>query len=280
MQVRTLIPKYDGLLIDAYGVLVHDKGCYDGAQEIINFLTTTKIEYLIVTNDASRSIPSLYKRFQNLGLDIPEDRITSSGSMLTPVFKRRKLRNKNTIVLGTQDSIEMAKTAGAKIVSPESSLPLEVVVVGDEKEFPLLDFCELTLSKIIDAYDEGRNVELVVPNADVIYPKKNGFGFAAGAIANMIESGLQVARPKCNWRFISLGKPEPFLFENAVKLLKSKNLLMVGDQLLTDILGANNSGLQSLLVCSGIAKYDSEHAIQPTYVCDSFSPDQKVHVVA
>lgn len=274
MEVEKLIQNYDGLLIDAYGVLVHDKGCYEGAAGIVNLLTTSKTPYLVVTNDASRSIASLYQRFQVLGLDIPEDRITSSGSMLKPYFELKNLQGKNAIVLGTKDSVEMAEIAGAVIVAPESEDSVDVIIMGDEIESNLLEHCEIILSRIINAYDAGRKIELIVPNSDVIYPKEKGFGFTAGAFANMIEGGLAVARPNCDWTFTSLGKPEAFLFENAIRILKSKNLLMVGDQILTDILGAKNNGLDSLLVCSGIAKYDSNHSIQPTYVCDSFSVNE------
>lgn len=50
-----LIPRYEALLLDAYGVLVHEGGHYPGAVELIQRLNSSKKTYYLLTNDASRS---------------------------------------------------------------------------------------------------------------------------------------------------------------------------------------------------------------------------------
>lgn len=279
MKITELIQKYDALLIDAYGVLVHEKGAYPFAPKIVNLLNETKKPFLILTNDASRLPSTIAQRFQEYGMDIPERLITSSGSMLIKYFENESLVGKNTIVLGTADSTGLGRLAGGNLISPMSDEKVDVVIVGDEKGFPLLDYCDFTLTKIIEAYDEKRHVHLIIPNPDAVYPKQEGFGIAAGGVAVMIEHALHAARPDCDWRFESLGKPKHYMFENAFRLLGTKNVLMVGDQLQTDIRGACDAGIDSLLVMSGVALYDPTQKIQPTFICDSFSIESTLRMI-
>ena len=60
------------------------------------------------------------------------------------------------------------------------------------------------------------------------------------------------------------GKPAPELFEHAIGLLEveKEDALMVGDNLMTDILGANRAGIQSVWVNRHQKKTEQ---VQPTY---------------
>ncbi|MEO1272399.1 MAG: hypothetical protein AAFX99_30240 [Myxococcota bacterium] len=54
-----LLTRYDALLIDAYGVLVHAQGALPGAVELIAHLNQQAIPFVLLTNDASRSVVSI-----------------------------------------------------------------------------------------------------------------------------------------------------------------------------------------------------------------------------
>ena len=57
--VAALLERYDGLLIDAYGVLVDGRGLLPSAAALLAELGRRGTPFAIVTNDASRS-PATY----------------------------------------------------------------------------------------------------------------------------------------------------------------------------------------------------------------------------
>ena len=69
------------------------------------------------------------------------------------------------------------------------------------------------------------------------------------------------------------GKPEPAIFETALKVFESQNALFVGDRLETDILGANRAGIPSVLVLTGISSRKDVLAAtleeRPEFIIDS-----------
>ncbi|MFU8802823.1 MAG: hypothetical protein ACNA8W_03340 [Bradymonadaceae bacterium] len=78
-----LIERYDTLLIDAYGVLVHSTGCLEGADHLIEHLNRIDKSYLVVTNDASRLPSTPARSLEERGLSIPEERLLTSGSLIS-----------------------------------------------------------------------------------------------------------------------------------------------------------------------------------------------------
>jgi ribonucleotide monophosphatase NagD (HAD superfamily) len=68
-----------------------------------------------------------------------------------------------------------------------------------------------------------------------------------------------------------VGKPNPFVFDLALRSLglPEQEVLVVGDRVATDVLGAHNSGLRAALIKSGeFAIDDLRSAIQPDYGFD------------
>src|SRR5215831_1125424 len=94
-----LLERYDGLLLDVYGVLLDARGALPGARELIAELGRRGKPFAIVTNDASRSPATYADRFARLGLAIDADRVVTSGSLL-PDHLRRLGSGLRTCVLG------------------------------------------------------------------------------------------------------------------------------------------------------------------------------------
>ena len=94
----------------------------------------------------------------------------------------------------------------------------------------------------------GETPHLVLPNPDLIYPERDGYGFASAIIARMFEAALALKYPgRTDLTFTELGKPHPALFEKAIHRAGTKNMVMIGDTPTTDIRGANNIGIASAL---------------------------------
>jgi HAD superfamily hydrolase (TIGR01450 family) len=275
ITIETLIDRYEVLLLDAYGVLVHSSGTLTGAAELITKLNRSAKPYYILTNDASRLPATAAKRFHGMGLAIEADRIITSGALLKGYFAKNRLTGSRCVVLGPEDSARYVEFAGGVVVSPEEAF--DVLVIGDESGFPFLETVDTVLTGLIHRLDQGESVHLVLPNPDLFYPKSDqGFGITSGGIALLLEAALhQRYSGRSNLHFDRLGKPHAVIFREALRRSGTKNMVMIGDQLATDIQGARAFGLDSVLVGSGITHTETitvEDPLLPTYVMQSIMP--------
>lgn len=272
ITIKELLQRYSVLLLDAYGVLVHSSGALEGAGELISKLNQKGTSYFILTNDASKLPLTSSKLFQKYGLDIDPDRIITSGALLKNYFDTHGLRGARCIVLGPSDSVQYVKDAGGDIVSPQNKF--DVVVICDEAGFPFLDTVDAVLSGIFNKLDRREIFHLVLPNPDLIYPKAdNGYGITSGSIALILEAALQLRFPgHSGVYFEKLGKPHAAIYEEAIRRSGTRDMVMIGDQLETDICGANDIGLDSALVMTGVTGSKTNKLpkrLRPTYLLTS-----------
>ena len=272
-DVAALLRRYDVLLFDAYGVLVHSAGALPGAAELVARLNAAGKPYYILTNDASKLPATAAGRYQGYGLAIDPERIVTSGLLLEPHFAAHHLGGARCVVLGTDDSRHYVSRAGGEIVRPQESF--DVLVVADEFGYPFLETVDQTLSGLFRAVDRQHAVQLVLPNPDLIYPAPDGFGIAAGSIALVFEAALRLRYPhRSDLRFTRLGKPHAAMFAEALRRTGTRNMVMVGDQLDADIGGAHDFGLDSALVDTGVntpALAAGPTRLHPTYLLRSLT---------
>ena len=86
---------------------------------------------------------------------------------------------------------------------------------------------------------------MICTNPDLIVDKGNTREYCAGTIAILFE--------KINGKVVYFGKPYPPVY-NLSTNIKNKKVLCIGDNLNTDIKGANNQNFNSLLITDGIHK--------------------------
>lgn len=272
--IDALLDAYEALLFDAYGVLVHADGPLPGAADVIARLNRDGRRYFVVTNDASKRPSTAAERFQRFGLPIDASHILTSGMLLTGHFAAHGLAGARCAVLGPADSVRYVEDAGGVVVAPGAEF--DVLVIGDESGFPFVDWADAALSSLLASIDAGREVHLVVPNPDLIYPSGGGFGFAAGTIANMFEGALQLRYPaRADLRFARLGKPNTPIFEDAVQRAGTTSVVMIGDQLETDIKGARAAGLDAVWIETGVTSAipeDTPGHLRPTWRLASLLP--------
>ena len=274
ITVEELIERYSVLLLDAYGVLVNNSGAIAGAAQLIEQLNHTGKSYYLLTNDASRLPQTAARRFQGFGLAIDPDLIITSGGLLANHFENQGLRDARCVVLGPDDSTKYVITAGGKIVAPGSGF--DVVVICDEGGFPFVETVDTVLTELCHKVERQEQFHLILPNPDLIYPKANrGFGMTSGSIALIFEAALQLRYPdRPNLRFERLGKPHAAIFKEALRRSGTRDMVMIGDQIETDVRGANDFGLDSVLVSTGItdlATAEFPDQPRPTYVMHSIA---------
>lgn len=264
---------YDAVLLDAYGVLVDKSGALPGAAAFVRSLLAIGKPFLVLTNSASRLPGTLAGELQAAGVPVPAERILTSGMLLADHFREHGLEGASCLVLGSMESEEYATLAGGRVVELREGVDAEVVVIADQKGFSCLEGMDLAMSLVLRRLDAGCGVHLVLCNPDLIYPVAPGrYGFTAGGLASMLEAVLRERYPRLAEPLVRLGKPHPPLFEAARRRLGGGRLVMLGDQLATDVLGANRCGIDSVLVGSGLARADEPGGeIRPTWYLSSLA---------
>lgn len=271
--VVSLVQQYECVLLDVYGVLLDNSGPLPGAQRLIDYLNVTGKPYFVVSNSASTSIRHMARDLHNMGLLISQERLITSGMLLVGYFEIHSLVGRGCIVLGTEDSKQYVTAAGGVVVPANTTCEVDIVVLADQAGFPLLEVLDDTLSIILRQLDSGESIHLILCNPDLIYPRGHGnYGFTAGGLAVMVESVLRERYPQDAYCFERLGKPYPALFEEARQRAGTKSLVMIGDQVTTDIWGAKQSGIDAALVATGIARVDGawpDRMMAPDYILHS-----------
>jgi HAD superfamily hydrolase (TIGR01459 family) len=248
-RFAALIDRYEGFLFDAYGVLVDAGGVAPGAAAALAALTAAGKPFAVVTNDASRLPTTAAARFARVGLPIAAEQVVSSGLMLGPAVAAAGLAGARAIVLGTADARAYAADAGLEVVATADDAAIDALVICDDAGFDFLAGMNAALTACVRALDGGRPLGLIVANPDLVFPRGGGrLGFTAGTMAAMIEAVL-ARRYVTPPRFVAVGKPAPAIFaEGQRRLGVTGPVVMIGDQLETDIAGARAAGLDAALI--------------------------------
>jgi HAD superfamily hydrolase (TIGR01450 family) len=279
MELQPFLPlaeKFRAIFLDSYGVLKNYKGLIDGVGDTIANLREKGIAIRILTNDASRSQEQQIESFNKLGLYGIETHEVITSGMMAKHFLQHKINEGKIAYLGTENSAHYILQSGLKHISVRD---IDMDDINDISAFVFLDDegfdWNTDINKTINLL-RRKNIPVIVANSDKLYPvSKNDVAVAAGGIARLVESMM-------NRKFIHFGKPDTQMFTYAYNRLKQrlgpftkKEILMVGDNLNTDILGGNKFGIKTTLVLSGNTREDnaetqiSSSGIIPDYICRS-----------
>ncbi len=273
ISFRELADCYSAILFDAYGVLAGSNSIAPEAPDAIRLLHGLDKPYFVLTNDSSALAETRAASYESLGLPIDKSRIITSGSLLTGYFAEHHLAGSRCVVLGPPDSLRYVEAAGGRVVPYDADF--DALVVGDQSGFPFLEAADTVLSALFRKIDAGETVRLILPNPDLIYPEGNGFGFASGSVAMIFESALALRYPdRPDLRFTRLGKPHPAIYREAFRRSGTMDMVMIGDQIETDIKGANDFGIASALISTGISGYDVSllpESQRPSYLIESLA---------
>jgi NagD protein len=241
-------------LIDMDGVLVSGQRLIPGADQFIEKLKARDIKFLLLTNNAMYAAVDLAHRLQTIGLNITADRIFTSA-MATARFMQAQHTNGKAFVIGETGLTEAIHNAGYVLTDVDP----DYVVLGETFAYNL----EM-ITKAIRLVMKGAH--FIATNPDATGPTEYGVVPACGAMAALIQTASGVAP-------FFIGKPNPFMMRSALNHLEvhSENTVMIGDRMDTDIVTGIESGMETILVLSGVTRRDeiSRYPYQPQHVVDS-----------
>lgn len=285
-----VIARYDAILLDAYGVLIHHTGAIPGTAAVIDALNTQHKLYYVLTNDSSRLPEAAARRYVQLGLNISVEKIITSGMMIAPYFATHNLQNAPCVVLGTNDTRAYVTHAGGALIDLAHARDAEVIVIGDDTGFEFLPAMNAIITALYTRADRGTSTQLLLPNPDLTYPQSvDSYGLASGSFGWLLATAMRNRYGTATdalLHVVQLGKPERGMFDlattRATAALKNSprdsaanlpppRLVMIGDQLGTDILGGNRAGIDTILVATGVTKFTDDLQFEgatPTFVME------------
>jgi HAD superfamily hydrolase (TIGR01458 family) len=245
--------RFKGAIFDVDGVLEYHGRALPGAGETIARLREMGVVLRFLTNSTLKSRASCASQLERRGIRAaPGEVITASYSAAEYV---RSLRPRSCWVMLEREGL--TEFGGIPI---DEEKP-EYIVVGDNRS--RFDFEHL--NKALRHLAAGS--KLVGMQSELLDTSMGALELNVGSWVGMLERASGV-------RAVYTGKPDAYAFELALgsmKLAKTE-VAMVGDKVSTDVRGAKDFGIASILVTTG--EYDpSELAVHP-------SPDFVVRSVA
>ena len=250
--IREKFRKYDLFILDCDGVIWKGNEPILSAINSINELRKNDKKVVFLTNNSSLSRESYKKKFQKMGLKVSLNEIYTSSYATALFLKKNGI--KKVFVIGEEGIYEELEKIGVNIGYDST---VQAVVVGIDREisyWKIAHACRLLRDK---------NKLFIVTNIDQTVPSPSGEMPGAGSIISSI-SVCANRKPDIN-----IGKPSKEIFNLVISSYKAdpKKVLVIGDRLETDILGANNANLDSALVLTGVTKtYSDKNEIKPKYI--------------
>jgi NagD protein len=241
-------------LIDMDGVLVHGMSPVPGAGEFIARLVERSLEFLLLTNNSQYTQNDLSYRLSQAGLKIEPRRIFTSA-MATASFLKSQKSNGRACVIGESGLTGAIHGAGIII----TDIDPWYVVLGETQSYNIQQIT--TAIRLI-----ARGARFIGTNPDPTGPSEDGIVPACGSMAALIEKATGVSP-------FFVGKPNPLMMRTALNYLgvHSENTVMIGDRMDTDVVAGVESGMETILVLSGLTSREevARFPYQPTRIATS-----------
>ncbi|MBA3780499.1 MAG: HAD-IIA family hydrolase [Nocardioides sp.] len=247
---------YDLAMFDLDGVVYVSGKAIDGVPERLDRLVAAGVHIAFVTNNASRTAAKVADNLVKLGVHASAADVVTSAQAAARVLQERFGEGARILLLG-----------GAGLVG----------ALGDLGLVPVRDLEAPGLSAIVSGYgpdvmwkDVMRAAVLirdglpwVASNTDMTIPTAYGLAPGHGVLVKTLADFSGV------WPTVA-GKPERPLLDETIRRVGGERPLMVGDRLDTDIEGAHNAGIDSLLVMTGVTGLaelvSATPEVRPTYI--------------
>ncbi|XP_014779237.1 phospholysine phosphohistidine inorganic pyrophosphate phosphatase isoform X3 [Octopus bimaculoides] len=234
-----------GLLLDITGVLYESTesgGCaIEGSVEAIQRLKNSGIAVRFCTNENAVTQKVLSEKLRKFGFNIECSQIFSPIPAVCSVLGSRGLR---PLLLVNPKAAEDFRDIDTS--NPNS------VIIGDMAEH----FTYEVMNEAFQLLKSLSHPVLLALGSSKYYQENGKLVLDSGAYMKVLESA-------CDIEAEVFGKPSPEFFKTALKdmNLKPAEVVMIGDDIVNDIGGAQAVGLRGVQVCTGKFRLeDKNHA--------------------
>ena len=236
--LKSIAENYDVFFIDIWGVIHNGINLNENSISVLENISKLNKEFVLLTN-APRPNKTVVNFLEKMGLDKYLENIFTSGEAALK-YLVTELKNQKFFHIGPPRDFDLFK-------SFEKNKVLEI----EEAEYLLCSGLfenqedDLNYYKIL--FQKHISKKMICTNPDLIVDRGDQREFCAGSVAKIFEN--------MSGEVIYFGKPYPPVYNLSCNT-KNKKVLCIGDNLNTDIKGANIQNHDSLLVTSGIHRHE------------------------
>jgi HAD superfamily hydrolase (TIGR01459 family) len=233
----SIVDKYQLFYIDLWGVVHNGVSLHDEAIKVLENIDKKRKEYILLTN-APRPNSTVKTFLEKLGMKKEmRDHVFTSGEAAINYLKNNFL-NQVFYHIGPPRDFDLFKDF-KKMKSDTLENSEYILCTG------LFDNHDRDLNYYKDLLEKNLKKKMICTNPDLIVDRGNVREMCAGSVALIFE--------KMGGDVIYFGKPYSEVYNQSVDN-KNKKILSIGDNLNTDIKGANLLNYDSLLISNGIHK--------------------------
>lgn len=245
------IQQRSGFIIDMDGVLYHGSRLLPGAAEFVAWLQQSQKRFVFLTNSSERSPRELAQKLERLDITVDEEHFYTSA-LATAGFLASQCPGGSAYVIGETGLTNAIYTAGLSM----NDVDPDYVVIGETRSYNY-DTITRAIRLVL------RGAKLIGTNPDLTGPGEHGLLPATGALMAPIE--LATGR-----KAYYVGKPNPLIMRHALKRLacQREQSVIIGDRMDTDIIAGIESGIETVLVLSGVTTEAdlNSFAFRPSHV--------------
>lgn len=224
-----------GFICDMDGVIYHGNRLLPGVKEFVDWLYREEKNFLFLTNSSERSPRELQQKLARMGLDVDESHFYTSA-LATAKFISNQCPGGSAYVIGGAGLIMALHDAGITM----NDVDPDYVIVGEGNSYNyenILKAVRLVLN----------GAKLIGTNSDLTGPAEDGIIPACRAMIAPIEMTTGQSA-------YFVGKPNPLMMRTGLRILgvHSDEAVMIGDRMDTDIVAGIETGLDTVLVLSGV----------------------------
>lgn len=224
-----------GFICDMDGVIYHGNRLLPGVKEFVDWLYREDKRFLFLTNSSERSPKELQQKLARMGLEVDESHFYTSA-LATARFLSTQAPGCTAYVIGAPGVFNALYDVGITMndVNPD------YVVLGETQTYNYDN-----IVKAVQLVRQG--ARLIGTNPDMTGPSENGIVPACRAFVAPIE----LATGKSAY---FVGKPNPLMMRTGLRMLgvHSDEAVMIGDRMDTDMIAGIETGLDTVLVLSGV----------------------------
>ncbi len=250
-MVNEIRIKLKTILLDMDGVLWRGADPVLDIRELFIHIRAHKYSVYCVTNNSTRSVRYYRQKLNRFGADLEDNQIITSSEATAALLNARFPQGGPVFVVGEEGLHEALQNYGFYTDEGDQVESTLAVVAGMDRN--------LTYQKIeIAANLISQGILFLGTNPDPTFPLPDGFAPGAGVIIKAIETASGKHADV-------IGKPEKHLYNLALQRARSapEETMMIGDRLETDIAGAQNLGIRTGLVLSGVTDKSAAAAWSP-----------------
>ncbi len=231
-----LCESYDLAMLDLDGVVYIGGDPVPGAAAHLDRVRDAGMRLAFITNNALRPPAAVAAHLTELGVAAEEADVVTSAQAAARVLVDRLGRGARVVLLGAAGLDEAVRGEGLVPVGPTDDA--DALVTGYGPDVPWRDLMRA-------AVRVRGGLWWVASNADMTIPTSFGIAPGHGVQVDMLRRFTGVEP-------VVAGKPSRPLLDETMRRVGGARPLMVGDRLDTDIEGARNAGVDSLLVLTGV----------------------------